>query len=139
MIRIESKGLIEANFFFAFWFGIVVITTYLLSQIVGGDRPDAETVMRGCIYIAVNLILWIVSFRHGKNHLMAFVVGFALFIPVLGQLISREVNDVSVNGTELYFFSYVGFSYIAFAWLEWKSWFGSRVSEPDSLGGSDFL
>ena len=63
MIRIESKGLIEANFFFAFWFGIVVTTTYLLSQIVGGDRPDAETVMRGCIYIAVNLILWIVSFR----------------------------------------------------------------------------
>lgn len=131
MISIDLRGFIKVNFFFAFWLSLAVAAFIVIVESTGNSVPSSDVMMDGLIYIVLSLIFWVAFFRHYENHLLAFIVGFTLLIPVMGGLISEQVNDVTFNRTQLYILGYVGVSYILFAWLEWKSWFGTRISKSD--------
>ena len=130
--------MIEINFKFSIIIALIcgfISFFYLVSGFPGSLDPligqyKYEALAFPLVVIFLDVLAWFYYYKEDEGHLIAFMIGFFLLIPVVGSLVSESVNNVKFNRIELWVLAYLGVSHILYALTNWRELLKS-LGEPE--------
>lgn len=90
----------------------------VLSHLFG--KYKLETMAFPLVIITLEVLAWFIYYKDEEGHLIAFIVGFFMLLPVAGSLISESVNDIRFNRIELWLLTYLGVSHVLYSLTNWR-------------------
>jgi len=122
----------EINFVIAVWMIIIGCALQLFYFATGFPASlksvytlQNETLIWSASAAVTSLLAWFFYYKDNEGHVLAFIIGFYILIPVAGALISASVYNITFSKTEEIFLGYIGLSHISYSLIEWRRVFSA--------------